>query len=150
VTAAISPVAPRVHRRDVERTVAGEQLAELRALRNTMTEAVARLSGQVINGVLQVETVIFPADGSGVERSWHAPIGSVQVVNPIITAGHIVTVVSGNAAGFAPTAGRGVFLVRPNSSEVVSIGGHVVTFYGTPGEAFSYQAFTIGARPSAV
>jgi len=135
-----------VPRREAERVLAAEQLEELRALRQTMTEFAGRLGGQIVNNVLAVEALVF-ADSLGVERSWHAAAGAIRVVN--LSAANIVTVVAGASTGYAPTSGRGVYFVRPSSSETISIASHVVTFYGTAADKMSYQAWTIGVRPSA-
>lgn len=130
---------------DAQRTLAAEQLQELRGLAQTMTELAARWSGQAINNVLEVGTVTIPAGAVGVELSFGAAAGSIWVDNQ--SAANKMTVQAGAIGASAPTNGIGVAQVPFGQHRTINVASHVVTVYGTAGDTFVYQAFTCGARP---
>jgi hypothetical protein len=130
---------------DAQRTLAAEQLQELRGLAQTMTELAARWSGQAINNVLEVGSNVIPSTGTpGVEISWGAAAGSIEVDNQ---GTHPMTVQAAPIGASAPASGIGVYPVPANSRRTINLASHVVTVYGTAADVFAYQAFTCGARP---
>lgn len=132
--------------KEAERILAAEQLAELRALRQIMTEQAARLSGRIVNNVLAVRTDAFPTGGV-IVLEYGAAAGAIQVTNP--AAGNTVTVFGGqDNAGVAPTSGTGVYVVPPGQTITVPVASHVVTLYGTAADRVSYAVYTAAVGPS--
>lgn len=132
--------------REAERILAAEQLAELRALRQIMTEQAARLSGRIVNNVLAVRTDTFPTAGLLV-LDYGAAAGAVQVTNP--SAANTITVYGAqDNSGVAPATGTGVYLVPPGQTITVPIASHVVTLYGTAADRVSYAVYTGAVGPS--
>jgi hypothetical protein len=132
--------------RAAERVLAAEMLDELRTLAQTMTSFAERLQGRIWNNVLQVETCVVDSAGTPVSRNWGAPAGCVVVENYSDT--NTLTVESAGPAGAAPTSGVGVERVPPGSRKVIALNSTTVTFYGTAGDAFSFQAFTAAPIPA--
>ena len=133
-------------KRDDERTLAAQMLAELRTLAQTTTELAARFQGQVINNVLEVGTQIIPAGGTYVPFEWQAACGSFEIDNQG-THPMQVTSAGPTASGAAPTSGTGVTNIPAGAVRKVNVASHQVTVYGTAADVFCYQAFTAGARP---
>ena len=128
---------------DDQRTLAAQQLQELRTLAETTTELAARFQGQAVNNVLEIGTVILPPAGQN-GHSWQAAAGSIEVDNQ---GTHPMTVVAASPAATAPTSGTGMYPVPANSRRVINVASREVTVYGTAGDVYGYQAFTAGARP---
>lgn len=142
--------APAVERRptgrQAERILAAELLDEFRAYAQTSTEFMARLGGRVVNDVLGVETCVFDAAATPVDRQWHVAAGCIVVAN--YSAANTLTVVAAGPAGNpAPASGVGVTRIPPGACRVVALASRTVTFYGTAADAFSYQAFTAAPQP---
>lgn len=131
--------------REAERQVWGEVLAALEAQHRTMTAFMERYQGIALNNTLEVCTAAFDASGL-ITRSFHAAVGSVQVVNLSLTALHNITVVSGGPTGQVPATGRGVAVVLPGTSLTVGLAATSFTLYGTAADLVTFQAFTTGAN----
>jgi hypothetical protein len=120
-----------------------ELLAELRDWRTNTTDGLKGIRGQLVNDVLDVELAQFDADGV-IMREFRTAVGCVQVVNH--TAAD-VTVTSGPKGAAAPVNGHGAGRVPAGCSNIVHIGSHTVTVYGTPAAYVSLQAFTKSHPP---
>lgn len=125
-----------------ERELLCALLEEVQHFRSTTTEFGARFFGQAVNNVLSVETVTFDSTGY-VMRSYHATAGAVEVRNLDDT--NSVTVVSG-AAGTVPAQGIGVYVIPPNTVQVVNIASTTFSIFGTNNEKVSFQVFADGGR----
>jgi hypothetical protein len=136
-----------VSQREMQRVMNAELLQDMRWWRQSFTEFAARLQGRLVNDVLQVETVIIDANATPVTRQWRAAAGSVEVNN---LSTHPITVSAGGASAVAPAQGVSVYIVPAASTRTVNLAARQVTFYGTAGDSFSYQAFTAGAAPGVI
>lgn len=136
-----------VNQREMQRVMNAELLQDMRWWRQSFTEFAARLQGRLVNDVLQVETVAFDASATPQPRQWRAAAGAVEVNN---LSTHPITVAAGGPSQTAPATGVGVYIVPAATSRVVNLASRQVTFYGTAGDTFSYQAFTAGAAPGVV
>lgn len=135
--------------RAAERLIYAEMLDYLRSLQTSMTATMERFQGRPLNHVLRVETAVFPASGF-YTVNFGTPCGCVQMRNLSAVAGHTITVSSAPPGDRAPAVGIGVFVVNPSARELISIGSTILTFYGTAGDTFCYQAYSEGAQPAAV
>jgi len=133
----------RLAGRRAEAALAEQMLAELQHLRQTTTEMAAHLRSQAVNGVLEVATLAFDAQGV-ITRSYQVACGSLVVINSSAAS---VTVQSGGPTGSgAPATGRGVVIVPASSFLSVPIAAHSFTLWGTATNVISFQAFT-GMQP---
>ncbi len=130
------------------RVLTAELMDELRHYAQTMTEFAARLGGRLVNNVLAVETCIVDAVATPVAREWGVAAGCVEVSN--LSDANTLTVVAAGAGAAAPASGMGVYRVRPNTTRVVAVASRQVTFYGTAGDVFCYQAFTAAPQPAVI
>lgn len=119
-----------------------ELLEELRYVRAHTSRTAELLATGVKNNVLQVGTGTFGASGMR-QFAWQATCGSVVVRN--LSAQSSVTVAAGPAS-VTPT-GVGSWTIPAGCKDTVNTNSRVVTLYGTDGESFCYQAFTVGAGP---
>lgn len=140
----LPPDAPRG--RAAERIYYGEALSELRHYMQTSTEFAARVSGQIVNNVLDVQTRVFDASGM-IALEYGAAIGCIDLDASL--APHQVTVATGGGSGVVPAQGAGVYIVAAGVKRAVNIGAHQVTLYGTAGDTVSFQVYTRAAGPSA-
>lgn len=116
-----------------------EVLAELKLMRETMSNLAAHQRSQIANGVLEVATWKLDADGVLV-RSFQTQVGSIIVTN---ATGAAVTVQAGTAGGStAPDVGRGVQVIPDGAWLAIPVGSHAFTVYGTAGTSVGVQAFT--------
>lgn len=127
--------------REAERLVFAEMYSDLQALHKSTTEFMERFQGRLVNHVLMVATKTFPASG-WISENFAAPIGTVRMRN--LNAANNITVSSSSPQETAPVTGVGVYVIPGTKDDTVSIGGTVVTFYGTVGDRVSYQIFTTG------
>ncbi len=129
----------------VERVLAAEEYAALLHAAATQTEAIARLTSQIVNNVLRTELVRFDATGVKV-LEFATAIGSVNVANHGAAA---VTVASGTpTGGSAPSGGIGVASIRAGIAGTVNLTGTVVTLWGSAGDTATVQVFTRAQPPS--
>lgn len=121
-----------------EREMLAQLLEEVRRIRLTSTDLMARFTSGTLNGVLEVTTETFDTNGR-ITRQYHTPCGSLLVINPVATA---VTVAAAAPAQTTPDKGVGVMIVNAYSWLAIPIGGRSWTAYGTAGNKLSIQAFT--------
>lgn len=140
---AIPEGAPRG--REARGLLAAEQLEQLRILSQQMTSMAAQLQGFLTNGVLAVETVAIDASATPTHRQFKAEIGAITLRNLGAVA---MTVFAGGPSSFAPTSGRGIWVVPPAERETIAISGTQFTVYGAAGDRFCFAAFTLEARPA--
>lgn len=128
-------------RRD-ERALVTELLDEMRQLRLTATEQLARWQGGLFlrNDVLEVATRTFESRGY-LHLQYHVPAGSIEVSNH---STHTITVVSGAPQDSAPVGGRGVYVVAAGVCRTVNVASREITLYGTSGDVFSFQVLAVG------
>jgi hypothetical protein len=129
-----------------ERQLVSELLDALRHQAQTTTEFVARLSGQVINNVLEVATLVIPAEGF-ITRSYSAAAGCIDVSN-LGVAANLMTVVSAGPGGNAPPSGTGVYVLAGATRRTIALASHEFTIWGTAGDKVAFQVFTSGIDPS--
>jgi hypothetical protein len=145
--AGLLPAAPRG--KEAADALATEMLYEFRLLRETMTQTMGRLAGQIVNDVLSVRTVTFDATGFTQLGPFHVAAGSIFVDN--LSAANTVTVTSHGPSpdGAAPAAGLGVSKVKAGQGRTINVASHNITLYGTNGDSVSVQVSTAAARPFA-
>lgn len=119
-----------------------ELLEELRYVRAHTSRTAELLATGVKNNVLEVGTKTIPSTGM-VQFAWSSTAGSIMVRN--LSAEHDLVVAAGPAS-VTPTS-VGAWTVPAATKDTVNVNSRVLTIYGTAGEAFCYQAFTVGARP---
>lgn len=135
--------ARRMGRRESERLLAAEALADLRAYAQTQTAFAERLAGQVINHVLDVATHVFGPEPT-VPLAWHVAAGAIVVDNQ--GAGEVWVTSTGPSAS-PPTGGQGVYVVPAGQIRTIAVASRQVTLYGTEGERVCVQAFSAGILP---
>jgi hypothetical protein len=136
--------------RAAERILAAEELAELRRWVQTQTEAMERLTGRVVNHVLETGLFQIPASGDlFVTFAWHMAAGIVQIRN--LSAANTMTVTSdAPQTGGASTTGHGVWRVPAASKDIVPVASHRITVYGTAGDLFNLAALSSGPIAAAI
>jgi hypothetical protein len=125
--------------------LAAEQLAELRAMTQTLSSIAARLAGGVFNETLATATAQFDATGQ-FTLQFHVAAGSIRIRN--LSVAGLVVVAAGGGQVTVPTIGPGIYRVPAGTSELVGMQTRTITVYGTAGDYVSYSAFTTGAAPN--
>jgi hypothetical protein len=134
----------RSSRRPVE-DLAEQMLSAYDVLQDTHSQLFALLNrSQLVNDVLGVELVTFDSTGT-IAREYRTQVGAVEVINHS-TANDVI--VSSAPPTVTPSGGKGVYRVGAGQRQIVHIGTHVVTLYGTSGQQVSYSAFTKPQPPS--
>lgn len=131
--------------RATERILAAELLDAFRDHAQRFTEFTGRLGGRLVNDVLGVETCVFDANATPIQRQWYVAAGCLVIEN--LDDANLITVHAAGAGSQAPTSGIGVYRVKKDRSRVIALASRVVTFYGSANQAFSYQAFTAAPQP---
>lgn len=126
--------------REAERVLTAELLAAFQDYARTQTVFNERLASQVVNHVLDVQTITIPTAGY-VWRTYRVAAGSVEVRN---LGTHQMTVVAAATSDSAPANGSGVYVVPAGAVALVNIASRQFTLYGTAGDQASYQVFTTG------
>lgn len=122
-------------------------LEELQHHRMTQSEFIGHLRSNIRNDVLASELIRFDAATGPVVREFRVPLGSVAVANHS-TANAVFVQGASPSGTTAPANGTGVHQVSKSCAAVINLTGHVVTFYGTPGDTISVQIFTKGQPPA--
>lgn len=139
--------------KQIEQTLQIQALLHLHAEMQTQTVTLERFATGMRNHVLECSLRTLPADGY-ITFEWGLPCGSVAVTPH--TPGASLTVVSGSStAGTAPGSGNAMGLVQAPSLAsgmqpapvVLNLVSHAVTIYGTAGDRFTLQAFTLPQPP---
>jgi len=138
----MSEIGKRVTRSE-EKELLAQLLSSLQHFETTTTEFASRYFGNAINKVLSVETVQFDTRGF-FTRTYSATAGCVEVRN--LDGTNSITVAVGGATGTAPTTGVGVYVIPPNTKQIVNIASSTFTLYGTASEFVSFQVFADGGR----
>lgn len=112
----------------------------------TQTAAIAaQIASAVLNDVLECELAAIGAEGYAV-MGYHTAVGSVALANH--GTGTMTVQGGAPAGGSAPGRGPGLGRVDAGSAATLNVTGTVITIYGTPGDVFTFQAFTGGQPPA--
>lgn len=137
----------KLPRHEAEKLFFAEMLQELRCLRQTTTEAAARLTNRSVNNVLDVQTQVFPTSGR-ISLRYGAAAGAIEVSN-WSAAGVVTVYLAGGVDDTAPTSGVGVYRVGAGATRTISCDSHQITLYGAAGDAVTWQVWTRGVDPVA-
>ncbi len=121
-----------------DKAVVADIMSAFQAWQQTQTEYMARMAGQIINGVLLVETFVIPTAGY-VAREWSVAAGAALVENHAET--EVVSSSSG-PSGDVPTSGVGVVIVPAQSARSHCLASRQLTIYGDPGARVTVQVVT--------
>lgn len=125
--------------------LATEQLAELRAMTQTLTSIAARLAGNVYNETLKTATDVFDSTGM-IQLQFHIAAGSIRLRN--LSAANTVTVSAAGPLAVTPASGVGVWRVPPAMADTIGVATRQITLYGTAGDYVSYSVYTTGNAPN--
>jgi hypothetical protein len=124
---------------EASNSIAGQLLAEVRSLRATHSEYMAKLYGQIVNDVLGWGVSVLDADGF-YTNNYRTVVGSLTITNYDTTP---ITVASGSGSASAqPTQGVGVMIIPASSTLSFPLGSTGFSVWGTATKTFGYQAFT--------
>lgn len=139
--------------KQIEQTLQLQALLQLHAAMQTQTVTLERLVTGPTNHVLECSLRTIPAEGF-ITFEWGLPCGAVAVTPH--TPASTLTVVSGSAtSNVAPASGNAMGLVQAPSIAsgmqpapvVLNVSAHSITVYGTVGDKFTLQAFTLPQPP---
>jgi hypothetical protein len=125
--------------------LATEQLAELRAMTQTLSSIAARLAGNVYNETLATATATFDSTGQ-IALQFKVAAGSIRLRNLSVAA--TVTVYAGGPIGTTPTIGPGTWRVPAGQVDTIGLATRQITLYGTAGDSVSYSVYTTGNAPN--